>query len=624
MDGTGWLTFGTHGTGVRQFSNPHGICYDPTTGSIYVADMLNHRIVRIEFIDTTPPAISRDILTNNLYGLGLPLAKLDLASFAETEAFCHANDLLISMVFDSSTSIIDIIQNILAHHNGYMIWRNGRIEHRQIRTETIVNRLTVIDDVVRKDPPVNGQRTGFREMKNRLRLRYTKRADAYSTGIVQAEDEVHQAIHGMRAGEVNLPGYTVGARAQKFAWTLLQRSLTVPESYSFSAGPRQVANLFPGSVFALSDTQLGLINIPMRVISMKEGKDYKVDVEAVEEIDYVLDLRDAPSDVPFVPLARGGIPRSVIDKMLMEFPSLATHDENVLGLTFSQPTGANWAGASVHQSFDNITYDNIQTLFGSGLTGTVISVIGERIRVRITDAGVTLQSVANIFTLLSSLNINLCWLRETDTYFRFARATLIAPSEWDIEGIIWDVYNVPSFIHQISAGQTIAFLTYKQEPVDFQFGIERRGSNIFFKVVSFNFFGESEDIATVPAVSRVFETIGSRPIAPRNLEIDGRGNITRIPAGDIPLRWRSINRGERGLDFRRSDQIAEDVDFLRFDITVWTGTTTLRNVSVTTTTWTYTAAMRAADGNPTAIRFEIVKRGRSNFSFPSILNVTVV
>jgi hypothetical protein len=46
MDGTGWTSLGTKGSGVGQFDNPFGISYDSTTGFIYVADYWNHRIVK--------------------------------------------------------------------------------------------------------------------------------------------------------------------------------------------------------------------------------------------------------------------------------------------------------------------------------------------------------------------------------------------------------------------------------------------------------------------------------------------------------------------------------------------------------------------------------------------------
>lgn len=52
IDGSGWATFGTNGSGVNQFSGPNGITYDQTTGYFYIADNYNCRIVKTKFDGT--------------------------------------------------------------------------------------------------------------------------------------------------------------------------------------------------------------------------------------------------------------------------------------------------------------------------------------------------------------------------------------------------------------------------------------------------------------------------------------------------------------------------------------------------------------------------------------------
>src|SRR5437867_11803948 len=46
VSGAVWTTLGPYGTGVSQFSHPHGIFVDGA-GRIYVADSGNNRIVRV-------------------------------------------------------------------------------------------------------------------------------------------------------------------------------------------------------------------------------------------------------------------------------------------------------------------------------------------------------------------------------------------------------------------------------------------------------------------------------------------------------------------------------------------------------------------------------------------------
>ncbi len=613
--------WGSYGTDDGQFNQLFGICI---RSSIYITEAGNHRVQVFGHSDMTPPAISKGILTNDLYGLGLSEGKLDLIAFSETEEYCKDNDMFISILIDGAISVVDFLQNILAHHNGYMTYQNGKIAHKQIKTESIENTINVDTDVIRKDPPVDIQRDAFRDIKNQIKLKYTKRVDAYTVGIVIAEDEVHQKDHGLKDGTVTLDGYTQGTRAQKFAYTILRRSLKNPMRYSFSVGPKKVEKVLPGAVFALTDSQLGVTELPMRVISIKEGKDYKVDVDAVEEIDYILDTKDAPSDESYTPPPRGGDPGNVVNPMLSEFPPLITLDDLIVSIQYSESGKEEWAGATIYQSYDDTTYTARQSSYGAGLTGVVDSVTPGKVTITITDEDITLGSLADVFALLSSLNTNMCWVKESGIYFRFAKATLVAAKQWDLEGIIWDSFGAPSLIHNISAGQTVSFLKYKRAPLPFTYPLERKGSTIYIKIVSFNFYGEHEDISLITPQQIAFEAVGSRPIAPQNLEIDGKGNITKIGAGDILLRWRSCNRLTRGLDYERSDQIQEDTDFIRFDITVKSGGSTLRSVSVTATTWTYTSAMQTEDGNPASIKFEITKLCEKNKSFKSSLDITVV
>jgi len=52
MDGTGWTTYGTNGSGIGNFNNPRGIAYDSSSGYIYVMDTSNKRIVKTKMDGT--------------------------------------------------------------------------------------------------------------------------------------------------------------------------------------------------------------------------------------------------------------------------------------------------------------------------------------------------------------------------------------------------------------------------------------------------------------------------------------------------------------------------------------------------------------------------------------------
>ncbi len=52
IDGTGWTTYGSNGSGTGKFNRPKGLYYDTISGYLYIADCNNHRVVKTK-IDGT-------------------------------------------------------------------------------------------------------------------------------------------------------------------------------------------------------------------------------------------------------------------------------------------------------------------------------------------------------------------------------------------------------------------------------------------------------------------------------------------------------------------------------------------------------------------------------------------
>jgi hypothetical protein len=104
-------------------------------------------------VDQLPADISTDMLTNDLYGLGLDKSTyIDLDEKRKTDSYCVDKDLLISMVFDRQTSILDALQEVITQHNGFITYRDGKIAHGQLQYNpelddcSFVQRTDVSDD----------------------------------------------------------------------------------------------------------------------------------------------------------------------------------------------------------------------------------------------------------------------------------------------------------------------------------------------------------------------------------------------------------------------------------------------------------------------------------------------
>jgi len=657
LDGVTQRELGSSGTGEGEFNDPAGL--NIRNKKLYVADFGNDRIQILDlqgnFLyeigsegsgngelngpngvvvynngakgDLTPSLIASDMLMNDLYGLGMSVSNLDISSFSSTENYCNANDLFISMLIDGKISMLDLLGNLISYHNGYVVCANGKIAYKQIKSESNVTIVNVDTDVLKKDPPVDINRESFRDVKNKIIVSYTKREDAYSTGgPVVAEDEIHQQNNGIKDININLPAFCTGERAMKIAYTILRRAIKMSTNYSFLVGPKKAFELVPGAVFGLTDTQLGINEKPLRVIDTSENDDGTTQIEAMEEISFVLDDKSAPSADYYIPPDRLGDPGNVRYPAIVELPPLVSGAKNIVVVSFAGSIQESWFGAIVYDSFDDATYAQKEASTGECLMGKVDSVTDDSIVVTITDSTESLNNKTDVFELLQDLNFNVCYDKTQDAFFRFAKATLIAGAQWKLEGIIWDCYSIPTLTHEVLANDIISFMKYKQSPIDLEYDIARKGSTIYYKIPSYNYAGIAQDLADIGAESISFNAKGTAPIAPMNLEVDGLGSITKIGSGDIKIKWKSCNRKDRGLDYERSDQITEDTDFVRFNIKVIDADTdtTLRTTTTTDSDWTYTSAMQTEDGNKTNLKFEVEKVSETNRSETSSITINIV
>ena len=273
--------------------------------------------------DAPPTDVSKDALTNKLYGMGFDESYLDLDIFAETEAYCQTNDLLVSMVFDQQLSILDLLQYVINHHNGFITYANGKISHNQIKDDPVVAVLSADpgEDVPREegsqgDMPVSISKAGLREYSNKIEGHYFKRlpdsvtidengnltsdiltADeinaypTYQPGLVVAEDMTDIAQYGTQVSNAQLDGFCLWFRAMQVATIMLKRSLYNPMLFKFKLGPKSLgANIMPGKVVSLTDTATELDAQTMRILSIAEGEDYQIEVEALEEDSELCDV----------------------------------------------------------------------------------------------------------------------------------------------------------------------------------------------------------------------------------------------------------------------------------------------------------------------------------------------
>lgn len=605
----------------------------PLGNSTYIP-MFTVEVQREGKLDAIPSDVTKDILTNQLYGLGLSTSYLDTDIFDETAAYCTTNDFKISPLFDSQMSVLDALQYVITHHDGYVTYRDGLIAHHQLKSE-IPNGTFQDENLVKRenDPPLQISKRGSRDYKNKIAVEYTKRDREYVSGTVSVDDIVDIDNYGIKDSNIKLDALTTHNRASKMAQILLHKSLANPKSFSFKLGPECIG-IEPGKVFAITDTPTELNEELIRIMTVSEsGEDYKIDISAQEEIidiyDYVATGQDS-SDPPEPPDFSGD-PLSVVNPLLMELPARYSGEKPQLAIAYSKSTSNSWCGASVYRAYSAAgSYTKIASKPGSGITGTVIAVGSNYIDIELNwDA--TLSSATSFDDLVISSTKNLCMVRIAtgDKYIKFQDADLLAPKQWRLSKLIYDLvgFSLCNTVGGIAVNDKITL--YTNIPHILVVPEADKHKTLYYKLPSFNFKGLEQSLADVNYTAKLIDAVCDKPLTVHNIQINGIGltssNAITIASGDILLDWMSRNRFNAGANnYTRSDAIIDDSDFKSFEIEVWRNSVLKRSVSQTAKSWTYTTAMQAADGGTGAITFKIQVIGFIHVSEYETCIVTMV
>ncbi len=568
--------------------------------------------------DAFPSDVSKSILTNDLYGLGLDESYLDLTVFDETRTHNETNDLKVSMKFNRQISVLDALQYILQHHDGFITYMDGLIAHRQLKSETSTGALSSANnDFVqqKKQFPIQMSKQGSRDYNNKIRVEYTKRKNDYAIGTAIADDIVDIDKYGTKDVAVKLDGLTTFTRAAKMANLLLRKSLSSPENLSFKLGVKNLT-IKPGEVWDITDGNLELIALPARISAIREGKDYIIEVESIEEkdiYDYIT-YGDDTSDPPDLPVLTDD-PGNVVRPLIIELPALYSGDINKIAVSYSRSAEESWAGASLYQAYSaGGSYTKIESKAWSGITGDVIALGNDGLAQGISyshyidielDSDAGLSSATDFDDLITTAGKNLIIISTSsgNKFIRFQDADLIGTRQWRLSGLIYDTVGFPELntYGDVTIDDDVAF--HENAPFIINILDADRGKTLFFKVPSFNFAGEEQSLADVDYISEYIDALDDKPLEIANMQInsigvDGDDEIT-IPAGDIALEWITRNRyNTGGYNYERTDTIIDDSDFQDFVIEIYNGANLLRTITQTAKSYTYTTAQQTTDGGP--------------------------
>jgi hypothetical protein len=255
-------------------------------------------------LDVNPADLVSDLLTHVRRGLGWSAGKVDAttitgAGAASFRTYTDAGGLRFSYYLDTQRTALAILADILDATVSDAYWSSGVLKivpladqsitspvygaTNYVPANTAVYNLTD-DHFLDKGRPVQMIRRPDADCFNCFPVEYKDRGAGYTTITVEDPDQTDIHTRGalIRASTASLPfTFPDGTAPTMLSRVYTQRSLNIRNTYTFRLSWKFVG-LEPTSIVTLTDTYLGLVLTPVRIVSLRENEDRSITFTAEE------------------------------------------------------------------------------------------------------------------------------------------------------------------------------------------------------------------------------------------------------------------------------------------------------------------------------------------------------
>ena len=237
--------------------------------------------------DANPACIIHEVLTNQLWGAGVPETLIDMGTLTTLGNTCYDEGLGLSMIFNGGTTAEDLLVEVLRHIDGTMYTDplTGQLTFKLMRDDYDIEELPEFgeDEITSMD----FSRGSWNETSNTVKVKFVDRSQHFTIRTMQAQDLaiVHGRDGEIATQEVEMLGFST-AEAAQFAANRTLRTVAYPLSRSRITMNRKGFVLRPGSVFKLNWPAFDIESMVVRVTNINFGGmfDNKIEVDVVEDI----------------------------------------------------------------------------------------------------------------------------------------------------------------------------------------------------------------------------------------------------------------------------------------------------------------------------------------------------
>jgi hypothetical protein len=235
----------------------------------------------------------------------------------------------------------------------------------------------VFDSTSKDSDPITFERLDPRDGYNRVEIDCLDRNNYYDSNPQYWEDLGSIQDYGLLQSQVVSASEICDPNVGKIIATLVgQRLTTIRNTYSFKLGYSYIL-LEPGDLLTITDPNLGINKLPIRITEVSEDDKGNLDIKAEEfpwavgptlhSTPVLVGIPNQPSSTFDPGIDQYADPGNVNQPMIVEPPASVTGGPPEIWIGASG--GSNWGGATVYLSIDGLNYANVGNITSSTAQG---------------------------------------------------------------------------------------------------------------------------------------------------------------------------------------------------------------------------------------------------------------
>lgn len=565
--------------------------------------------------DVLPPYIIRQILTSDIFGIGLDNSQINETSYTESIDYCIANEFYISVQYRRDEPVLNIIDTLLSCYGGFLVISNGVVKFKTLGSESgVAAPARTIDNhhfVAERsgDPPVKVTKGARQDTFNKVRVNYFDRSLEYAQNQIEVADEVDQDFNGIRMREFP----AVFVMQEKMARTMAERALWSNlysrDTYEFTLGWKD-ADLEPGDIITIVDSFHSQLQggTTARIIEWTEKERGKFQITAKQEFDYINSSSAAAINITSASIINviGAAPHPR-DFTMYELPYKFQATD---GLVYTSWAANGFAfGANLWLSSDNVTFIKAKKKEPYQLWGTLLGglpntdgvvenfdvVFNPRSNWATTNSVYYEQTIPDADSNARGVGATLLWVGSE--MLGYNGVTLVAQNRYRFSQVHRGMGGTN--IHSHSSGDVF----YKHGAGIFSevINTSRIGQLLYYKVQPYNMSGVGISISSITA--KQYRITGNH-FLPQNigaaqfLQNAGKTTVNVGSTIDIELNWKptGIDTGYGMQTFGYGGYGAGSGDGNNYHITViGSGGVSVRSEVVSVSSYSYTSSKNFTD-----------------------------